>query len=202
MSTSSLVRPYAIGAEFDSAASLYEAAQKVRDQGYVWWDVHSPMPIHGMDQARGSKKSWVSAFAAALGIFGLVNAVGLQVLTAVPRPELLEGIKQGWFMDLFYPIVVSGKPFFSFTGGLPVIVVLTVQLTGYGAFIGMLLFNFLPRWHNPIFNWNRFCDKASNNGFFLTIEATDPKYSESKTRQLLEELGGQHITVIPQEGNV
>jgi Protein of unknown function (DUF3341) len=202
MNTSSPVRAYAIGAEFDSAASVYEAAQKVRDQGYVWWDVHSPMPIHGIDQARGSKKSWVSAFAATLGIIGLITAVSLQVLTSVPRPELLAGVKQGWFLDLFYPIVVSGKPYFSMTGGLPVIVVLTVQLTGYGAFIGMLLFNFLPRLHNPLFNWNRFCDKASNDGFFLTIEAADPKYSEAKTHQLLAELGGQHITVIPQEGSV
>ncbi|MEI8340680.1 MAG: quinol:electron acceptor oxidoreductase subunit ActD, partial [Verrucomicrobiota bacterium] len=37
---------------------------------------------------------------------------------------------------------------------------------------------------------------ATDDGFFLVIEARDPKFSESRTRQLLEEIGGQHVTVV------
>ena len=53
-------RLHAIGAEFDSAAAIYHAAEKVRDAGYTAWDCHSPFPIHGLDKAMGMKKSWLS----------------------------------------------------------------------------------------------------------------------------------------------
>ncbi len=52
---------YGIGAEYPSAAALYEAAKRVRDAGFKRWDVHSPFPIHGMDDAMGLGKSWLSA---------------------------------------------------------------------------------------------------------------------------------------------
>ena len=54
-------RVYGMGAEYPSAAALYEAAKMVRDAGFKRWDVHSPFPIHGMDEAMGLGKSWLSA---------------------------------------------------------------------------------------------------------------------------------------------
>ena len=39
--------------EFPSTAALYSAAEKVRDAGFRKWDVHSPFPIHGMNEAMG-----------------------------------------------------------------------------------------------------------------------------------------------------
>src|SRR5208283_4379520 len=48
---------FAAIAEFSSAATLYEAAEKVRDAGFKFWDVHSPFPIHGMNKAMGLNKS-------------------------------------------------------------------------------------------------------------------------------------------------
>jgi Protein of unknown function (DUF3341) len=192
-------KPYGIGAEFDSAASLLHAAEGVRAAGYKWWDTHAPVAIHGIDQARGSSKSWVSAVAMMIGLFGLLTAISLQVLTAIPRPEILAGIQQGWFLDLFYPIVVSGKPYYDWTGNFPINAVLLIQMTGYGSFVGFLLFTILPRWHNPVFNWNHFCTKGSNDGFFIIIEAADPRYEETQARQLLANLGGTQITIIPRE---
>jgi len=41
---------FGVIAEFESAAALYQAAQRVRDRGYCFWDVHSPFPIHGGKQ--------------------------------------------------------------------------------------------------------------------------------------------------------
>ena len=32
------------------------AAEKVRDAGYLNWDVHTPFPVHGMDKAMGLKR--------------------------------------------------------------------------------------------------------------------------------------------------
>ena len=47
---------YAMAAEYPSAAALYEAAKRVRDAGFRRWDVYSPFPIHGMDEAMGLGK--------------------------------------------------------------------------------------------------------------------------------------------------
>ena len=52
---------YGLGAEFDSAAALMHAAEKIRDAGFTKWDVHTPFPVHGMDKAMGLGKSWLSA---------------------------------------------------------------------------------------------------------------------------------------------
>ena len=67
---------YGLGAEFDSAAELMHAAEKIRDAGFKW-DVHTPFPVHGMDKAmglgnRGSRRRFLSAAAT-----GLLTAVRL-----------------------------------------------------------------------------------------------------------------------------
>ncbi|HEY8667478.1 MAG TPA: quinol:electron acceptor oxidoreductase subunit ActD, partial [Tepidisphaeraceae bacterium] len=40
-------------AEFENVNSVVSAAEAVRDAGYYRWDVHSPFPIHGIDEAIG-----------------------------------------------------------------------------------------------------------------------------------------------------
>ena len=57
MRTPSGHKVYAIAAEYSSASELYEAAKRVRDAGFKRWDVFSPFPIHGMDEAMGLGKS-------------------------------------------------------------------------------------------------------------------------------------------------
>ena len=72
---------YGLGAEFDSAASLMQAAEKIRDAGFSKWDVHTPFPVHGMDKAMGLGKSWLSAPVFIGGSTGLLTAV---LLTFIP----------------------------------------------------------------------------------------------------------------------
>ena len=55
--------------------------------------------------------------------------------------------------------------------------------------------NRLPRWHHPLFNWDRFA-KATDDGFFISIEATDPRFTERDVRELLEGVGAQNVTLI------
>ena len=177
-------RHFAIGAEFDSAASLYHAAEKVRDAGYTVWDCHSPFPVHGLDKAMGMKKSWLSAFVFVCGLTGFLTGLGLVTITSF-------GI---------YPIIVNGKPI-DWSHGIralqfffPVMYELTILLSAFGAVFGMIIRNGLP-WnlHHPLFNWSRF-SKVSDDKFFIVVEARDPIFSETKTKGLLEAVGGKHIT--------
>ena len=44
-------------AEYATPADLMHAAEKIRDAGFRRWDVFSPYPIHGMNQAMGLKNT-------------------------------------------------------------------------------------------------------------------------------------------------
>lgn len=178
-------RLHAIGAEFDTTAAIFQAAEKVRDAGYTVWDCHTPFPIHGMDKAMGMKKSWLSAFIFACGLTGFITGLLLVSVTSF-------GI---------YPINVNGKPteWWPGLGALqfffPVMYELTILFSAFGATFGMILRNGLPRFHHPLFNWSRFA-KVTDDKFFIVIEARDPQFSEARTKALLEEIGGKHVTSV------
>jgi hypothetical protein len=56
------------------------------------------------------------------------------------------------------------------------------------AILGMLFMNGLPRPHHPLFNVPEFA-RASQDGFFLAVEATDPRFDLRKTRVVLQATG-------------
>jgi hypothetical protein len=184
MRTPSGHKVYGMAAEYPSAAALYEAARQVRDAGFKRWDVYSPFPIHGMDDAMGLKKSWLSAVVLIGGISGLLTAA---IMEFGPSSFL-------------YPLTVHGKPtnFFTVPAFFPIMFELTVLFAAFASFFAWQVMNGLPRWHHPIFNWERF-SRATNDGFFLVIEARDPRFAETEARELLEKSGGQHITIIHDE---
>ena len=172
---------HALGAEFPSAGALFRAAEKVRDAGFKRWDVHSPFPIHGMDKAMGMGKSWLSAPVLIGGTSGLLFAM---LLTLAPS-------------TILYPLNVDGKPvtFFTIPAYFPIMFELTVLFSAFTTVFALLIFSQLPKWYHPLFNWERFA-RVSNDGFFLVIETRDAKFSESKTREFLETIGGQHVTLV------
>ncbi len=172
---------YGLGAEFETAAELMTAAEKVRDAGFKRWDVHTPFPVHGMDAAMGLGKSWLSSAVLIGGITGLVTAA---CLTFIPS----------WFI---YPLIVNGKPFDWKTvpAFFPIFFELTILFSAFTTVFALLVMNQLPKWYHPVFNWERF-KRATDDGFFVVIEARDPKFSEAKTRELLESIGGKHVTLI------
>ncbi len=177
-------RVYGMGAEYPSAAALYEAGKMVRDAGFKRWDVHSPFPIHGMDEAMGLKKSWLSGWVLFGGVSGLLTAV---IVEFGPSSFL-------------FPLNVHGKPtnFMTVPAFFPIMFELTVLFGAFAAFFAVLIMNGLPRPNHPLFNWERF-RRVTNDGFFLVIEARDPRFTEIEARELLERSGGQHITIVHED---
>src|SRR5258705_10648309 len=148
-------------AEFGTTADTLHAAAMVRDAGYERWDVFTPFPVHGMDEAMGlgnSKVGWFTFFA------------GLSGYTL--------GMLMIWFMNAAdYPIIVGGKPLFSPIYSFPVSYECTILLGAFGSLFGMLFLNRLPRLYHPLFKSERFT-KATHDRFFIVIEASDPKFSD------------------------
>jgi len=176
---------HGLGAEFPTAASLLHAAKKVQALGFRRWDVYSPFPIHGMDHAMGFQRSRVSLFSLIGGLTGLCTAFGLIYYTSA----------------LNYPLITQGKPYFALEPSLPIFFELTILLTAFGTVLGLLLLTLLPRFHHPVFNWDRF-QRATDDGFFIVLEATDPRFALESSRNLLQEIGGSHISEIYQDPEI
>jgi hypothetical protein len=172
---------YGLGAEFGSAAELLHAAEQIRDAGFTNWDVHTPFPVHGMDKAMGLGKSWLSLPVLIGGTTGLITAVALECIPSFS----------------IYPVIVHGKPYDwrTLPAFFPIMFELTVLFSAFSTVTALLVMSKLPRWYHPVFNWERFT-RVTNDGFFLIIEAQDPKFNEARTRELLEKTGGQHVTLI------
>ena len=177
-------RIYGYLAEFSSASTLYKAAEKVRDAGFRKWDCHSPYPIHGLDDAMGIKRSVLPWFVFFGGATGLATAFILAYGTQV----------------VIYPTVVQGKPanIFTVPAFFPVMFELTILFSGFTTLFGLLGLIRLPRLNHPLFASKQF-HRATDDAFFIAIEARDPKFSSEATRAMLEELGGSNIELIEEE---
>jgi hypothetical protein len=167
---------YGLLAEFDNPSAVKTAAEKVRDAGFQYWDVYTPCPIHGMDDAMGLKPSKVGWYAFVGGATGLTC-----------------GMLMIWFMNAVdFPLVVGAKPLFSPLFAFPISYELTILFGSFGSILGMLVSNRLPRWHHPLLKHRRF-SQVTHDRFYIVIESGDPKFAESPVRALLEAAGGKHI---------
>lgn len=170
-------------AEFKDVDSILKAASTVRDKGFTKWDVHTPFPVHGMDPAMGIGKSWVPLIVLICGLTGGLGGLFLQYYTNV----------------VDYPWIVSGKPLFSAPANIPIIFETTVLLAAFGAVLGMILLNNLPQLYSPLFRSKRFVEGATDDKFFVYIQADDPRFAEARTRELLESLHPTAIEAIEEE---
>lgn len=177
--------PTAILAEFENARDVLHAAEKVRDAGYVRWDSHTPFPVHGMDRAMGLKDSRLGWIVILFALTGLGGAF----------------LMMHWMNGIDYPTVVGDKPPGApgtMPSMVPICFELTILFSAFGAVLGMLHLNRLPRHNHPVFESERF-RRASDDRFFISIEAEDPKFDVDKTRQLLEGAHAAHVEVIEED---
>jgi Alternative complex III, ActD subunit len=162
--------------EFDTPGGILAAAQKVRDAGFRRWDAHTPFPVHGLDRAMGLRASLLPWIVMVCGVTGCLTGLGLQ-----------------WWTNAHnYQFLISGKPFWSIPANIPVTFELTILFSAFGAFLGMLGLNGFPRWNHPVFSSERF-RRATQDRFFLSVEAGDPLFDEATTGEFLKGLGGIHV---------
>ena len=172
---------YGVLAEFNSAPEIFHACEKVRDKGFKVWDAHTPFPVHGLEKAMGAKGSILAWIVLVLGLSGAAGGMTLQ----------------WWINTIEYPLVISGKPYFSWPAFMPVTFELGVLLGSFGAVFGMLGLNMLPQWYHSVFRSSRF-HRVTDDKFFISIEAKDPKFDPVATPQFLTEIGATHVELLEQ----
>jgi mono/diheme cytochrome c family protein len=159
-------------AEFGSPDALIAAAAKVREAGYEDFDAHSPFPVHGIDPAVGIRRTPLPWLVLMAGIAGAIIAL----------------LMQWWTNAVDYPLIISGKPLFSLPANIPVTFELIVLLSAFAAFFGVFALSGLPLFGHALFSRDRF-RRATTDGFFISVDAEDPKFDEAAVSQLLQDAG-------------
>ena len=171
--------PVAVLGNFTDVNKLVHAAEKVRDAGYRDFDIYTPYPVHGLDKAMGVKRTILPYISFGAAIFGLVNAVGLQL----------------WTGAIDYPLNIGGKPFFAWEFSVPVAFELTVLCCAIATVVGMFALCKLPRWHNSLDNDEGF-RRATDDTFVVAIQSTDKRFSAEQTKSFLNGLGASDVRLV------
>lgn len=170
---------YGMMAEFATPADTYHAAEKMRDAGYKKWDVYSPFPIHGIDEAMGLPNSRLPLTVGVIGLTGA--AIGFAF--------------QYWVSTSGYATVVQGKPLGAWQAFIPVTFEIGVLFTAFTAILSMLAFNTLPMWYHPLFKKDRFL-RVSDDRFVICVESRDANFDPVKTKQQLESAKGYNVELV------
>lgn len=174
---------YGALARFRTARELYRACEQVRDAGFTRWDAHSPFPVHGLERAMGLRPSPIPWIVLVCGLSGAAGGMGLQ----------------WWVHTQAYPLVISGKPLFSWQAFVPVTFELGVLGAALGGLFGMLGLNLLPTYFHPLFG-SRMFERATDDGLFISIESWDAKFDPVRTAAFLRELGASEVELVAADG--
>jgi hypothetical protein len=168
---------YSITALFDTPDMLTRAVRAVVKAGFTKYDVHTPYPVHGIDRAMRLKTSPLGYFALVFGLIGAIAGVGFMT----------------WVTLTDYPLVIGGKPFWSWPAFVPVAFEVTVLLASVLTVATMIAIFFkFPNNSHPLHD-TPFMKRVSSDGFGISIEAEDPKFDEQTVRRFLADIGGKDI---------
>lgn len=168
---------YGVIAEFETPGDLVHAARKVYEQGYRRINGYSPYPIEELSEAIGFTHTSLPLIVFIGGVLGGLAGFGMQ-----------------YYMEVIdYPLNVGGKPYNSWPAFIPITFECIVLAAAFSAVLGMLILNKLPQPYHPVFNVPNFA-MATNDRFFLAVEANDPKFEHAKVVSMLRDLKALNVS--------
>jgi len=160
---------YAVVAEFETPSELVYAAETAYHDGWRRMDCYTPYPVEEAAEAIGFHKNKVSLVTLTGGLMGLCAMFSLET----------------WVSTLAYPLNIGGRPTYSWPAFIVPAYEWTILFAGLSAAFGMLAMNGLPSLYHPLFNAPNFRNGATDDKFFLVLEATDPKFDVAETKAYL-----------------
>ncbi|MDQ0668294.1 DUF3341 domain-containing protein [Pseudomonas sp. W2I6] len=156
-------------ARFSAPQPLVEAGLRAWDLGYRRLDAFAPFALEALEPILAARANRVPRMAC------VGDAVGAGL-------ALLMQIGSVWA----YPLSVGGRPLIALPQLWVVTFLFAVVFAGAAAVLTWLMCIRLPRLHHPLFAVEGF-DAASDDGFFLFIDARDPLFDLENTRAWLAE---------------
>jgi hypothetical protein len=177
-----MLRPsiYGLVAEFDRPEKLVSAAHRAREAGYTALDAYSPYPVEELAHALGIRRTGMPLI---MFIGGLVGCVGGYLM-------------QYYAACIGYPLNIGGRPLNSWPSFIPVTFELTILLAALSGTFGLLGLCGLPLPYHSLFNVPSFA-RATQDRFFLCIEARDPHFNLGAARDFLSGLGATLVAEVP-----
>ena len=167
--------------EFTTEAAVLAAARALRARGEARLDIHSPVPIHGADEALGLRRSLVPVVALAGGLVGALTGY----------------VVQWWTVGVDWPLNVGNRPPHSAPAFIPVTFELGVLFSSLSIFFGLLFAFFgFPRVHHPVFEVEAFRN-ASVDGIWLSAEVDAARADDVAAE--LRRLGAKQVSVVAEE---
>ena len=164
-------------ARFPSEGGLLEAARALRGQGLAELDLHTPVPIHGAEEALGLKRSVVPRIALVAGLIGAASGY----------------LMQWWMVGVDFPINVGGRPPHSPPAFIPVTFELGVLFAALSIFFGLFVLWGLPALYHPVFESEAF-RSATVDGLWLSARVEPAGAAALQGR--LGELGAVHVELV------
>ncbi|MPY91197.1 MAG: DUF3341 domain-containing protein [Luteitalea sp.] len=168
---------YGVVAEFETVDQLLAAARRVHTEGFRKIDAYTPAPVHGLAEAMGYNDRRLSLLTLLGGLAGCVAGFGLCYWTSV----------------IDYPVNTGGRPLNSWPSFIVPTFETTILFAALSCFLGLILLCGFPQPYHPVFNVAAVRERATSNGLFLAIEAVDPRFDHTATRQLLESAGAKDV---------
>lgn len=158
---------------YDCEEKLLKSAEKARDKKIEMYDVYTPFPVHGLDDAMGIKRSFLPYVTFIAGASGLAFALVLQI----------------WTSAFDWPTIIGGKPFISWPAFVPISFELTVLFAAHTTVLAFLVYNKLFPGKKPvIIDSEQTCSK-----FVIAIEKE--KANVEDVTNLLKEHGAIEVRV-------
>ncbi len=141
---------YILG-HFDDPDVMMHGIDKLQENRIGIYDVYTPMPIHGIEDKLGYKRSRLPIAAFCFGITGTLAAISMIY----------------YMMVYDWPVNIGGKPYLAMPNFVPVTFELTVLFAAYG-----MMFTFFYANHFFPGRAPRVMDlRASNDRFVIAIDA-------------------------------
>ena len=157
---------------FLTESKILNAAQKVREAGFIKFDAITPYPVHGMEEACAIKRSDIPYFAFAAACVGLGSAVALTYYTAA----------------VDWPLNIGGKPMFSLPAFVPIMFELTVLFAALTSVGTLFVKCGMPKIDPPVIDKDLTCHK-----FAIFIPENDAGFSVERVEKLLRDLGADEV---------
>jgi len=167
-----MTKRFALGV-FDDEDVLLQAIDNMRGAGVKIYDVFSPYPVHGIDDALGIERSRLPIAAFFYGMCGLAFSLWLQIYT----------------LGFDWPMIIGGKPQIALPAFVPVAFELTVFFTCHGMVITFYAISGLyPRFKTPVMDV-----RSTDDKFVMAIELDENNSALPKLTQLLRENGASEV---------
>lgn len=171
---------HSVTAIFDTPDEIIHASKETVKAGYKKFDTNTPYPVHGIEKAMGIGSSYLGFFTLFLGLSGAAFAFAFIY----------------WVSAIDYPLIIGGKPFFSWPAFVPVTFEVTVLSAAVGTVLTMIALFFKFPNNSHALHDTTYMKKVSCDKFGLCIVSIDKNFEEAKVTDFLKSIGGKDIETI------